>query len=130
MMRATLLSLATATLLCTAAFAQDNPIKPGVEPVALRGTLGNDRVQVTLRAKTDGSGGVEGDYFIFGSGWRQILLAGEIEGNDVFLEESENGTDVSGHWDGTMSGDTISGTWQPAGGSESKPFTLKLMPAR
>jgi len=129
MMRTVLLSVTTAILLCATAFAQNNPINPGVEPITLRGTLGNDRVQMTLRAKTDGSG-VEGDYFIFGSGWRQILLAGEIEGNDMFLEESENGTDVSGHWDGTMSGDTISGTWQPAGGSGLKQFILKLMPAR
>ena len=129
MMRTALLSLATMVLLCVTAFAQDNPIKPGVEPIALRGTLGNDQVQMTLRAKTDGSG-VEGDYFIFGSGGRQILLAGEIEENDMFLEESENGKDVSGHWDGTISGDTVSGTWQPVGGSGLKPFTLMLIPAR
>lgn len=134
MMRAAILSLPVAAMLCMAgapALAQDNAAatRPAVKPAVLRGTLGNDRVQVNLRPKKD-EGGVEGDYFIFGRGARNVLLAGEFDGKDVFLEESENGTDVSGHWDGTVSDDTISGTWQSVDGSLIKPFTLQPVPAR
>jgi hypothetical protein len=99
-----------------------------VRPVFLRGTLGDAQVQVNLRPKADIEDSLEGDYFIFGSS-QKVLLAGEIEGNDMFLEESENGTDVSGQWNGALSGDTISGNWLSADGSVTKPFTLRAVHA-
>lgn len=96
------------------------------QAVTLRGTLGDKTIQVNLRPKTEFEGGVEGDYFYFGES-RKILMAGEVEGEEFALEESENGTDVSGQWNGTITADAISGTWQSADGSVSKPFVLKRM---
>jgi hypothetical protein len=97
-----------------------------VKPVALRGTLGSDQVQVNLRAKEEFEDGIEGYYFVFGSS-QKVLLAGEIEGEDLFLEESANGIDVSGQWEGKMAGDVISGEWQSADGKVSKPFQVRIV---
>lgn len=97
-----------------------------VKPVALRGTLGGDTIQMTLRAKEEYADGVEGDYFRFGHS-HKVLLAGEIEGEEVFLEESENGTNISGEWDGKMAGEIFSGQWLSADGKERKPFSLRVV---
>lgn len=97
-----------------------------VQPVALRGTLGGDTIQMNLRAKEEFADGVEGDYFRFGHSLK-VLLAGEIEGEDVFLEESENGTNISGEWNGKLAGDLFSGQWLSADGKESKPFSLRVV---
>jgi hypothetical protein len=98
------------------------------KPVFLRGTLGDVQIQANVRPKAEIDEGVEGEYFVFGRS-QKILLAGELEGDAVFLEESENGTDVSGQWDGKRDGDTIHGTWLSADGSVSKPFMLKAVQA-
>jgi hypothetical protein len=95
-------------------------------PLFLRGTLGEDQVQASLRAKTDPDEGFEGDYFLFGHS-QKVLLAGELEGADVFMEESVNGTDVSGQWNGKLDGNVINGTWQSADGLVTKPFTMKIV---
>lgn len=97
-----------------------------VKPVALRGTLGSEQIQVNLRTKAEFEDGIEGDYFVFGSS-QNILLAGEIEGEELFLEESVNGKDVSGQWEGKMVGDVISGEWQSVDGKISKPFQLRIV---
>jgi len=95
-------------------------------PVALRGTLGDAPIQVTLRAKDGADGGIEGEYFLFGHS-RNILLAGEFEEDEMLLEESENGTDVSGHWSGKLSGETIAGEWQSLDGAVTRPFRIKIV---
>jgi hypothetical protein len=96
------------------------------KPVALRGSLGETQIQVNLRVKEEFEDGVEGDYFFFGQS-RHILLAGEIEGDELFLEESENGTDVSGQWDGKLVGNIITGEWQSVDGKLSKPFRVAIV---
>jgi hypothetical protein len=95
-------------------------------PVVLRGTLGDDQIQVNLRPKADIEDGYEGDYFLFGSS-QKILLAGDLDGEDLILEESENGTDISGQWEGKVTGDTISGSWQSVDGSVKKPFKITVL---
>lgn len=97
-----------------------------VKPVALRGTLGGEQIQVNLRTKAEIEDGIEGDYFRFGSS-QKVLLAGEIEGEELFLEESENGTDVSGQWEGKLAGNLITGEWQSADGTISKPFQIRIV---
>lgn len=97
-----------------------------VKPVTLRGKLGDGDIQVNLRTKEQMEDGVEGEYFYFGRS-QNILLAGEIEGEYLFMEESENGTDVSGQWDGKLADNTISGEWQSADGKIKKPFTLRVV---
>ncbi|MGN6389247.1 MAG: hypothetical protein ACTHL1_07020 [Burkholderiaceae bacterium] len=101
--------------------------------VTLRGTLGGAEMQATLRPKTDEAEGLEGDYFLFGHS-AKVLLAGEIDADGVFLEESENGKDVSGQWEGTVRDGAFSGTWTSADGGVVKPFSLRpvagAVPAR
>jgi hypothetical protein len=99
-----------------------------MKPVALRGMLGDVQIQVTLRTKEPAEDGIEGEYFVFGKSHR-VLLAGEIEGQEVFMEESENGTDVSGQWDGKLAGETLSGEWQSPDGQVKKPFSLRIVRA-
>lgn len=97
-------------------------------PLVLRGTLGEEQVQMRLRPKAVAGEGLEGEYFVFGHS-RTILLAGESEGANLFLEESENGKDVSGHWNARIDGDAISGDWAAPGGKMTKRFVLKVLPS-
>lgn len=93
------------------------------KPIVLRGTLGDDKIQLSLRPKAD-EDGLEGQYFIFGQG-SQILLAGEVDQNDLMMEESHNGKDVSGQWEGSFKNGVLSGTWSTLDGSVTKPFSLQ-----
>jgi hypothetical protein len=96
------------------------------KPLVFRGTLGDMPIQATVRPKEIVDEGLEGEYFIFGRS-QKILLAGELDGDSIFLEESENGTNISGQWEGKLVGDSIKGTWLSADESISKPFSLKLV---
>lgn len=96
------------------------------KPVFFRGVVGDINVQVNIRPKADIDEGIEGEYFIFGNS-HKILLAGEIEGDQLFMEESENGTNISGQWDGKLEGDSLVGSWMSADGTITKPFTLKAV---
>lgn len=96
--------------------------------IALRGTLGESLIQVRLRPKAEYEG-VEGEYFRFGES-AKILLAGEADDDEILLEESENGTDVSGHWEGKRRGNLMQGTWQSVDGVISKPFILTIIQDR
>ncbi|MGI4935781.1 MAG: hypothetical protein ACRYF5_03395 [Janthinobacterium lividum] len=110
-----------------AAGSMDEGNAAGVRAAVLRGTLGDAQVQASLRPKNPAEDGIEGEYFVFG-GKQHILLAGEIDGEALWMEESENGVEVSGQWEGTRKGDVVEGTWQSVDGSVSKPFQLKIMP--
>ncbi len=93
------------------------------KPVTLRGKLGDQAIQVHLHLKEQIDEGVEGDYFLFGR-TQKILLAGEVDNNTLALEESENGTDISGQWDGKIDGNVIRGTWTSADASVTKSFEV------
>jgi len=95
-------------------------------PVVLRGTLGDANIQMQVRPKADPAEGIEGTYIIFGRS-SQILLAGETDGDSLLMEESENGTDVSGQWEGRQQGGEVRGTWQSADGAVSRQFVLKAI---
>lgn len=102
--------------------------KPSLDrPIWLRGTLGQAQVQMNLRNRTEMGDGVVGEYFAFGHS-NNVLLAGEFENGELFLEESENGKDISGHWSGSTKGETITGEWLSPGGQVSKPFNLRIVP--
>ncbi|MCA3168902.1 MAG: hypothetical protein ING22_10250, partial [Burkholderiales bacterium] len=60
-----------------------------------RGTLGEAVVQVTLSHDADDPDHLVGEYFIFGGG-NTILLAGEITDDNFYMEESEDGSAISG----------------------------------
>jgi hypothetical protein len=108
------------------ASAPSGTAQPDAKPVLLRGTLGDEQVQVTLRRRAGGDDGYEGEYFVFGQSQR-ILLAGDVDADDFVFEESENGIDISGQWEGKRTGDTMSGTWQSADGAVKKPFLIKVL---
>jgi hypothetical protein len=96
--------------------------------VVLRGTLGDATIQMQVRPKADPTEGIEGAYIVFGRSG-QILLAGETDGDSLLMEESENGTDVSGQWEGRQQGGEVRGTWQSADGAVSRQFVLRAIDA-
>jgi hypothetical protein len=97
-------------------------------PVLLRGTLGDAQIQLRMQPKADADEGLEGEYFVFGRSGK-IVVAGETEEDALLMEESENGVDVSGQWEGSQQGDSVSGTWTSADGKVTKPFRLKAVEA-
>ena len=125
LLRAGLLCLG---LLAGGAHAQDAAGGLFSRPVVLRGTLGEANIQMQVRPKADPSEGIEGSYIVFGRSG-QILLAGETDGDSLLMEESENGTDVSGQWEGRQQGGEVRGTWQSADGTVSRQFVLKAIDA-
>lgn len=130
-----LLAIVVATALPSMAFAQQAPSAAPSNsasafsaPLVLRGKLGNDAIQMRLQPKVEDADSVEGEYFVFGKG-SKILLAGEVSGTALTMEESEDGIDVSGQWDGKLDGKTLRGTWVSDDGSVSKAFTLEIQAA-
>lgn len=136
------IAVAMSLLLASAgACAVDTPVQPAQptaqpaaqtpqlfgKPMVFRGTLGDKQVQLSIRPKNPADEGLEGEYFVFGSS-QKVLLAGDGEGDALFLEESVNGKDVSGQWDGKLEGDTLSGSWTSADFSVTRPFVLKILP--
>jgi hypothetical protein len=127
MMRRLLAALALCAA-AQAAFAADAANGIFSRPVVLRGTLGDAQIQMRLQPKPDADEGIEGEYFVFGRG-AKIVLAGETEDDALLMEESENGVDVSGQWQGSQQGETVSGTWTSGDGKITKPFSLKAVDA-
>lgn len=97
-------------------------------PVLLRGTLGQRKIQMSLHPHTEFEGSVQGEYFESGQS-QKIALAGEYQGDALTMEESVNGTNVSGSWNGSLSGNTYSGTWYAEDESSSTPFVLTVSEA-
>ena len=96
-----------------------------------RGKLGEDVVEMRLQPKLEDIDSVEGDYIVFGGNrnkGNKILLAGEVNGTTLSMEESEDGIDVSGQWDGKLEGKILRGKWQSDDGKTIKDFILELMP--
>lgn len=96
------------------------------QQVHLRGSIGDDGVQLTIRPKVPADEGFEGEYFFFGQSMK-VLIAGDIDGELLQLEESQDGTHISGEWDGVIAGDKITGNWMSADGTVTKPFTLQII---
>lgn len=121
-------STATTTTTTTTPEAPSDPETVFAHGPVFKGNLGDLKIQASLRQKDDMREGLSGTYFIFGASQQQILLAGEFDRDGtIFLEESENGRNVSGQWDGKLNGDTFSGTWSSFDGSVNKPFVLKII---
>ena len=92
--------------------------------LVMRGELGGQRIQLAIEPKNN-EDGLHGRYFVFGES-TEILLAGEVDGDDLLMEESRNGRDVSGQWEGHRQGTAIVGTWSSPDGSVTRPFSLQL----
>ncbi|HEY4073620.1 MAG TPA: hypothetical protein VGM52_11005 [Herbaspirillum sp.] len=128
-------------LLCDAATAADPAPPPAMLPpkagaslsqlftraVTLRGTLDGVPIQMELHLKQDDNEALEGSYFLVGQNGK-VLLAGEFEEDALMMEESVNGKDVSGLWDGVYDGVSLAGNWSSLDGSVLRPFLLKVFP--
>ncbi|RXZ38873.1 hypothetical protein D9O50_05095 [Oxalobacteraceae bacterium CAVE-383] len=99
-------------------------------PVVLRGALNGVQIQMELHLKPGETEALEGRYFAIGQNSGEVLLAGEFEEDALSMEESVNGKDVSGLWDGAYDGVTLSGNWSSVDGSVSRNFSLKIVPAQ
>jgi hypothetical protein len=116
----TMQTAAAATDPVDAATAVTHPLgQLFANPAVLRGTL----------VKPGESGALEGSYFVFGRG-QKIQLAGEFEEDALSMEESANGKDVSGLWDGAYDGTALTGNWSTTDGVVLHPFVLKVIPTR
>lgn len=77
------------------------------------GTVGEQPVRLRLGPKPDERDSVRGEYSGRGAGVR--LLAGEWEDGAFLMEESDDGTRVSGNWEGTIDASgAVRGTWTDA----------------
>ncbi|MFZ6747686.1 hypothetical protein [Undibacterium sp. Ren11W] len=115
----------------TALSPMSNPVFS--KQIELHGKLGKDVVRMKLQPKLEDADSVEGSYLVQGAKrnpGHKILLAGEITGNKLTMEESEDGVDVSGQWDGELIGTSLRGIWQSDDGKRSESFVLELMPIK
>ncbi|WP_354685838.1 hypothetical protein [Cupriavidus necator] len=92
------------------------PLVPRPEYAALPvyvGKVGDEPVRLRLGPKPDERDSVRGEYTGRGAGVR--LLAGEWEDGAFLMEESDDGTRVSGNWEGTIDASgAVRGTWTDA----------------
>lgn len=125
-------SVAAATATSSDEFRLASPdANPEISTV-YRGTLGDEQVQMTLTPDPDDQEILKGEYFIFGGGLN-ILLAGEISKDTFYLEESQDGTTISGYWEGHLEVEKelgkprgfIVGTWSNTDETLKKPFRLE-----
>ena len=89
------------------------------------GTLGDKQIEMKLGAKTDERTGVHGEYRIAGA-TTVILVAGDRDGDTLEIEESNDGTHITGNWVGKFAADgSVSGDRMNADDSNPLPFDLK-----
>ncbi|SPC12050.1 hypothetical protein [Cupriavidus oxalaticus] len=92
------------------------PLAPRAEYSSLPvyvGKVGDQPVRLRLGPKPDERDSVRGEYTGRGAGVR--LLAGEWENGAFLMEESDDGTRVSGNWEGNIDASgAVRGTWTDA----------------
>jgi hypothetical protein len=89
------------------------------------GTLGGRQVDMRLGAKTDEASGIHGEYQFVGSS-SVILVAGDRDGDTLEIEESNDGTHITGNWVGKFAADgSVSGERMNADDSDPQPFELR-----
>jgi hypothetical protein len=78
------------------------PLKPGREFAKFPryvGMLGNRQIVLRLGPKSDDPSGVHGEYQFTDNG-AVILIAGDRDGDTLEVEESNDGTHITGNWVG------------------------------
>ncbi|MEM5428401.1 hypothetical protein VSR71_08125 [Cupriavidus oxalaticus] len=92
------------------------PLAPRSEYASLPvyvGKVGDQPVRLRLGPKPDERDSVRGEYSGRGAGVR--LLAGEWENGAFLMEESDDGTRVTGNWEGNIDASgAVRGTWTDA----------------
>ncbi|MDE1004327.1 MAG: hypothetical protein OSB38_01590 [Paraburkholderia fungorum] len=93
------------------------------------GTLGKRQIVLRLGAKTDDPAGVHGEYQYTDTG-EVILIAGDRDGDTLEVEESNDGTHITGNWVGKFAADgSVSGDRMNVDDSDPQPFDLKPLAA-
>ncbi len=93
------------------------------------GTLGKRQIVLRLGAKTDDPSGVHGEYQYLDSG-EVILIAGDRDGTTLEVEESNDGTHITGNWVGTFAADgSLTGDRMEVDDSNPLAFDLKPLAA-
>lgn len=103
------------------------PLKPNPEFAkfpSYAGTLGSRRIVLRLGAKTDDPSGVHGEYQFADTG-EVILIAGDRDGDTLEVEESNDGTHITGNWVGKFAPDgSVQGDRMNVDDSDPQPFDL------
>ncbi|MBN3839206.1 hypothetical protein [Burkholderia sp. Ac-20349] len=108
------------------------PLKPNPEFARLpryEGTLGDRPIVVHLGPKTDEEG-VHGEYQFADTG-EVVLLAGDRDGDTLEIEESNDGTNITGVWIGRFdaTGD-LKADRMNSDESDPQPVVLRLAPGK
>lgn len=138
------LVVASATM-ATAAHAQSNavkelaapppiqlPLKPSAEFAKFpryAGMLGARQIVLRLGPKTDDPSGVHGEYQFTDNG-EVILIAGDRTDDTLEVEESNDGTHITGNWVGKFAADgTLTGERMNVDDSNPQEFDLRPLAA-
>ena len=108
------------------------PLKPSVEFAKFpryAGTLGKRQIVLRLGPKTDDPSGVYGEYQFADTG-EVILIAGDRDNDTLEVEESNDGTHITGNWVGKFAADgSLAGDRMNVDDSDPQPFDLKPLAA-
>jgi hypothetical protein len=108
------------------------PLKPSPEFAKFpryAGLLGSRQIVLRLGAKTDDPAGVHGEYQYTDTG-EVILIAGDRDGDTLEVEESNDGTHITGNWVGKFAADgSVAGDRMNVDDSDPRPFDLKPLAA-
>ncbi len=89
------------------------------------GTLGGKRIVLRLGVKPDEPDELNGEYQYVPQG-PSMLVAGARDGNTLTLEESDDGTEISGQWVAQFADDgSLSGVRMNDDESDQQPLALK-----
>lgn len=122
-----------ALLVAGSAWAQaaPQPLQPDPEFAPFPhyvGLLGSRKIELLLGPKSDDPTGLHGEYHLLDTG-AVVLVAGERDGDTLQLEESDDGTHITGQWVGQFSSDGgLTGDRLNDDDSETQPYTLHLAP--
>src|SRR5579875_137650 len=112
----------------TLALPPQKPLAPNPEYANFPryvGTLGGKQIEMKLGAKTDDASGVHGEDRFAGSP-TVILVAGDRDGETLEIEESNDGTHITGNWVGKFEADgSVSGERMDPDDSNAQPFMLR-----
>ncbi|MFM0214815.1 hypothetical protein [Paraburkholderia caledonica] len=108
------------------------PLRPSPEFARFprySGMLGSRQIVLRLGPKTDDPSGVHGEYQFTDTG-EVILIAGDRDGDTLEVEESNDGTHITGNWVGKFAADgSVAGDRMNVDDSNPQPFDLKPLAA-
>jgi hypothetical protein len=108
------------------------PLKPSPEFAKFpryAGMLGKRQIVLRLGPKTDDPSGVHGEYQYTDTG-EVILIAGDRDGDTLEVEESNDGTHITGNWVGKFAANgSVAGDRMNVDDSDAQPFDLRPLAA-